>query len=248
MKGALGLTVAAGLGIIGAFSNWFYLQRLASREEKLYFIAVKTGQTINTGDVIKLEQLEQVGIPRNRVDYLTAVAPQWSAVHAVRDRRANRTYHGGEIILKQDLAEPSLRSPADTLQPDEVIRWVPIDPGALVPDHINPGDLVSFDVARVGGSIPTPAGSSADSGPGRAFTPSEIIGPFRVASIGARREPEQVWDGKRRAGSSENKIEIIVKFRDGRLEPKAERLFEAIRLAGNQGVHVQLHSAKLDEK
>lgn len=245
MKGALGLTLAAGFGIVGAFSNWFYLQRLAKDQEKVYFIAIKDGVTINVGETISPDDLQRVGIPKSGVDNLSASAPQWEAVKSVEGIRAPRPLEGGEIILNQDILRESYQPLARTLQADEVIRWVPIDAGTAVPEHINPGDWVSFDVPRIGGSVPTPSGSrSGGSGTGM----SDIIGPFRIVSLGSRREPEGVLAGGRRSSGSESRIAIVVSFKDGKLEAMAERLFEAVRLAGNQGVQLQLHSSKLDEK
>lgn len=245
MKGALGFTLAAGLGIVGAFSNWFYLQRLAKNEEKVWFIAIKDGVTLNVGDTIKSEHLVQVGIPRSGVDYLDMVAPPWSAVESVKGIRANRPFRGGEIVLNDDILQEAHQALAKTLAEDEVVRWVPVDSSTVVPEHINPNDWVSFDVPRVGGAVPTPSGSTSSS---RGTGMSEIIGPFRIVSLGARREPENVTAGQRRSTGSESRIAILVKFKDGKLEPKAERLFEAIRLAGSQGVQLQLHSAKLEIK
>lgn len=248
MKGAIGLSLAAALGIVGALSNWFYLQRLARNEEKVWFIAIKDGVTLNSGDVIKSEHLQRVGVPRSGIDYLDSVAPQWSAVDAVRGVSVNRPMRGGEIILKQDITGPVLNSLASELQEEEVVRWVPIDAGTVVPEHINPGDWVSFDVPRVGVAVPTPADASASAAASRGSGLSEVIGPFRVMSLGGRREPQDVWEGKRRAGGSESRIAIVVRLQNGQLEPQAQRLFSAIRLAGNQGVQVQLHSTKLDAK
>jgi hypothetical protein len=242
MKGALGLTLAAGLGLIGAFANWFYLQRLAQNEEKVWFIAVKDGTTLNVGDTIKKEHLVRVGIPRSGVDYLTSVAPQWAAVASVENIKASRPFRGGEIILDQDVRQVAQMELAKTLQDDEVVRWVPVDAGSVVPEHINPGDWVSFDVPRIGGSLPTPAGSRSLGGSSSGT--SEIIGPFRVVSLGGRREPIDIYANQRRSSGSESRIAIVVQLQNDKLEPQAERLFEAIRLAGNQGVQVQLHSAK----
>ena len=246
MKGALGLTLAAGLGIVGAFSNWFYLQRLAKSEEKVYFIAIKDGVTLNVGDTIKSEHLQPVGIPRSSVDYLDAVAPQWSAKESVLNVKANRPFREGEIIFDFDILREAQQALAKTLQENEVVRWVPVDSGSVVPVHINPGDWVSFDVPRVGSASPTPSGSNTTGSRGTGL--SEIIGPFRVVSLGGRREPENVAAAQRRSSSAESVIAIVVETKDGQLETKAERLFEAVRLAGNQGVQVQLHSAKLDVK
>jgi hypothetical protein len=246
MKGALGLTLAAALGIVGAFANWFYLQRLAQTEEKLDFIAIKDGVNLNVGDTIKPEHLQKVGIPRSRVDYLSSVAPQWAAKASVENIKANRPFRGGELILDQDIQQVAQMELAKTLQDNEVVRWVPVDAGSVVPEHINPGDWVSFDVPRIGGAVPTPAGFS--SGSGAATGMSEIIGPFRVVSLGGRREPIDIYANQRRSTGSESRIAIVVALKDGQPESKAQRLFEAIRLAGNQGVQVQLHSAKLNAK
>ena len=75
---------------------------------------------------------------------------------------------------------------------------------------------------------------------------SEIIGPFRVASLGGRRESTPVAGGSRRTGGNESRIAIIVKLSNNQLDEQAQRLFEAVRLSGSQGVQVQLHSAKLN--
>ncbi|MFV0445161.1 MAG: hypothetical protein ACK5Q5_16415 [Planctomycetaceae bacterium] len=244
MKGALGLTLAAGLGLVGAFSNWFYLQRLAKSEEKVWFIAIKDGVELNVGQTIKIDHLQRVGIPKSGVDYLDTIAPQWSAVESVKGIRAKRPMHGGEIILNQDILQNVQQAMAKTLAEDEVVRWVPVDSGTVVPEHINPGDWVSFDVPRVGAGVPTPTGSRGSSASGGM---SEIIGPFRIVSLGGRREPDAVAAGQRRSGGSESRIAILVKFKDGKLDPLAERLFEAIRLSGSQGVQLQLHSSRLDD-
>ena len=247
MKGALGLTLAAGFGIIGALSNWFYLDRLAKTEEKVYFIAIEKGATLNPGDTIKKGDLTKVGIPRSRVDYLDSVAPQWSAVESVRGVKANRAMRGGDIILNLDLMGTPYNTMAASLLENEVLRWVSINSGAVVPGHINPGDYVSFDVPRIGGGVPTPAGSRT--GSRSSSGTSEIIGPFRVGALGERREPDYVWEGGRRTSGSEGRIAIICTVdEDGQLDAMARRLFEAIRLSGGQDVQVQLHSSRAIER
>ncbi len=247
MRGALGLTFAAGLGIIGAFCNWFYLQGLARDQEKVYFIAIKRGVSINAGEIIKRDHLERVGIPKTRVDYLDVVAPKWAAVESVIGRRAPRPMSDGELILNQDLTGPSYLSLARSLEEDEAIRWVPIDAGTVVPEHLNPGDYVSFQVPRIGGALPTPGGSAAESSPVGGFSLTEMIGPFEIASLGRRREPLQSAES-RRGGGSESRIAIVVKLVDGQPEPQAQRLFEALSLSGGRGAQVQLHSASAMSK
>ncbi len=241
MKGALGLMVAAGLGIVGAICNWFYLDRLARDQEKVSFIAVRQGVNLDIGDNFKESQFEQVDIPRSGVGNLDHVAPLWSARNAVVGLRANRQFVGGEIILESDLIGPAQMDLADTLQQDEVARWVPVDPSSVVAAQINPNDFVSFEVPRLG---PTPAGGSPGPVSAGGGGSTEIIGPFRVLALGNRRERPNVQKAATGRVGSENTMAIVVKFAGGEMEERARRLFEALRLAGGNGAHVILHSSR----
>lgn len=241
MKGALGLTIAAGLGIVGAICNWLYVQQLAADQETVSFIAVQRGVQLNIGDSFEESDLEPVPLPRNRAGSLIERAPLWSARKAVIGYGANRVFHGGEILFNFDLEAPAVRDLADTLQENEVARWVPIDTRSVVTEQINPGDLVSFDLGARG---PTPAGAGLPNAAG-----PRIIGPFRVLSLGNRREPVNVAQGARpRGGSSANTIAIVIKLIDGEYEPQAVQLFEALRALGTQGLGVQLHARSQSDR
>jgi Flp pilus assembly protein CpaB len=241
MKGALGLTIAAALGIVGAVCNWLYLQRLAQEQEKVSFIALRPGVQLNIGDTFDESDLEKVDLPKARYGNLVERAPQWSALSAIVGSPANRVFGGGEIILDIDLEAPASRDLSDTLQEEEVAYWVPITAGSVVADQINPGDLVSFQTAA--GNGPTPAGSQPrGAGP-------QIIGPFRVLALGGRRERSNIEQASRqRAPTGANTITIVVKLVDGQFEPAAAELVKAIQLGGNQGLGVLLHSSRVEEK
>lgn len=240
MKGALGLTIAAALGIVGAVCNWLYLEQRAKETETVSFIALKPGVQLNIGDPFRESDLEPVPLPKSRVGNLIERAPQWSGLSAVVGWPANRVFRGGEIILDADTEAPSTRDLSDTLQEDEVAYWVPIDAGSVVSDQINPGDMVSFQTAAMTG--PTPAGSTP-----RASGP-QIIGPFRVLALGNRRERPNIEQASRQRGSSgANTITIVVKLADGQFEPAAAELVKAIQLGGNQGLGVLLHSSRVEE-
>ena len=241
MKGAMGLAIAAGLGIVGAVCNWLYLQRLAQEQEVVYFIAVKPGVQLNIGDTFEESDLEPVPLPRARVGNLIERAPQWSARDSIVGLPANRPFQGKEIILDTDRVAPAIRDLADSLPPDVIARWVPIDARSVVVDQINPGDMVSFDPGVASG--PTPAGSNAA---GNAS--SRLIGPFEVLALGTRREPINVHEASgARRGTSGSSITIKVRMVNGDMEPEAVRLFEAIANAGNQGVSVVLHSSRSED-
>lgn len=241
MKGSMGLTIAAGLGIVGAICNWLYLNRLAGEQENVLLVAVGNNVQLNIGDSFTESDLEPVPIPASRAGNLIERAVGWSARGTVVGERATRVYSGGEIILEEDLVTSAVRDLSDTLQDNQVARWVPIDSRSVVAEQINPGDLVSFEVPRVSMS-PTPAGN-----PPLAAS-MELIGPFRVLALGTRRErPEVAAASGNRGQNSANTITIVVDLVDGALEPKAARLFEAIRLSGSNGVAVQLHSSRTGE-
>lgn len=236
------MLLAAGLGLAGALCNWLYLDSLARAETRLAFIGVKPDVRLNIGDVFKADQFEAVDIPRSHVGNLPDVAPLWSAREAVIGLRANKPYAGGELILRQDLTTPAQEDLASVLADDEVARWVPIDSRAVITEQINPGDLVSFEVPKASSAVVENGGASPVQQPAE----MEIIGPFRVLAIGSRRERPNIQQARGRSGGPENTITIAVQLKGGALEPRAVKLFDAVRDAGSQGMYVLLHSAKLD--
>jgi len=263
MKGLVGVLLAAALGVLGAACNWFYLQRAVQFQDQVTFIGIRPSVQLNVGDLITEEHIERVEIPAVAVGNLNHVAPQWSAKDAVLGHRATRPYMGGEIILEMDLVTPVQQDLAATLNENEVARWVPIDPKSVIPDQINPGDLVSFEVAAPIPAAAPPAANGggqddsaqppprragpATSGPtaAGAALPTEIIGPFRVLALGGRRERRNIQEAGRGRSGTENTITILVRLSGNSIEPKAARLFEALR--GNRSATVQLHSSKAKE-
>lgn len=226
MKGFTGLVIAGVLGLAGAICNWLYLEKASNSLDRVSFIAIKEGVTLNVGDLIQEEHLQKVDFPRGSVGYLDTVAPQWSARAAVIGQRANHLYSEGDIILEMDLTTPAQQQLAKTLQPDEVAFWVPIDPRSVVAEQINPGDLVSFEI------------------PPAAMTQSSILGPFRVMAIGARREPINVQQAFRGRQGSEATLTIVAQLKDGNLDPLTAELSKALSQRNRQGLAVLLHSAK----
>jgi hypothetical protein len=258
VRGLMGLLIAAGLGLAGAVCNWLYLDSRAQTEARVAFIGVKADVHLKIGDVFKADHFEPVEIPKSRLGNLQDAAPLWSARDAVIGLRANKAYGGGELILRQDLTTPAQEDLASMLADDEVARWVPIDSRAVISEQINPGDLVSFEVPRPRAAASTEP-APATSGPPEQRQPDglsslsgaksdnvEIIGPFRVLAVGARRERPNIQQSRGRTGGSENTITIAARLTNGEIEPRAAKLFDAVRAAGSQGVYVMLHSSKAD--
>lgn len=240
MKGFTGLAIAAILGLAGALCNWLYLEQAANTHNAVSFIGVRNDVTLNIGDPIQENHLQQISLPQGAVGNLDKVAPLWSARHAVIGQRANRVFQGGEIILEIDLAAPAQQQLARTLQPEEVAFWVPIDPRSVVSEQINPGDLVSFEVPP---ADPNGTGGNAENRPAAARD-GEIIGPFRVLAIGNRREPTNVQQAFRGRMGSEATLTIVASLRQGQLDPLTERLSRVLGSRARQGMIVLLHSAK----
>jgi Flp pilus assembly protein CpaB len=245
MKGFTGLLIAAILGLAGAVCNWLYLQRASNTLGRVSFIAIRPDVQLNIGDPIKDEDLQRIDLPENTAGNLSSVAPEWSAKAAVIGQRANRIFHGGEIVLEMDLAAPAQQQLAKTLQENEVAVWVPIDPRSVVAEQINPGDLVSFEVPRAalaGGTASVPTSTPALAGV--ASEKPEIIGPFRVLAIGARREPTNVQQAFRGRVGTETTLTSVAELKQGQLDPLSARLSEVLGSQNRQGLIVLLHSAR----
>ena len=246
MKGFTGLLIAAFLGLAGAVCNWLYLQQASSSQGRVSFIAIKPNVQLNIGDPILEEQLEKIDLPGNAAGNLSDVAPEWSAKAAVIGQRANRSFGGGEIILEIDLAAPAQQQLAKTLQENEVAFWVPIDPRSVVAEQINPGDLVSFEVPLPPSSpsnVPDEEPVMTGVKPAAGASP-EVIGPFRVLAIGARREPINVQQAFRGRQGTETTLTIVAELKKGQLDPLTTRLSAALGSHNRQGLVVLLHSTK----
>ena len=242
MKGFTGLLIAAILGLAGAVCNWLYLQRASNTLDKVSFISIKPDVQIQIGDTIQDEHLQKIDLPKSAAGNLDTVAPEWTARAAVIGQRANRIFLGGEIILEMDLASPAQQQLAKTLQENEVAFWVPIDPRSVVAEQINPGDVVSFEVPAPSALENNPGGTGANK-PADS-TPPEVIGPFRILGIGARREPINVQQAFRGRQGTETTLTIVATLKNGQLDPLTARLFAALGAQNRQGLIVLLHSAK----
>lgn len=240
MKGTQGLLIAAGLGIAGAICNWFYISQQARHYQAVSFVALRSDAQLNLGDIFKQEHFTRVDVPAARVGNLREVAVQWKDLPTVVGESAKRSYHGGEILLRQDLKSAARRDLSSLLGENEAVRWVPVDPRSFVPDYVNPGDRVSFIVSGPGVS-----GSGRGTGSGRfPAAGSETVGPFEILALGSRLGRREYLKAEGGSLGQQSLIAIRVKLSGGRLEEKATRLFDLLRRAGNRGAQVMLLSSK----
>ena len=232
MKGVQGLILAIGLGVAGALFNWAYLYNRSRDVEKINFIGIAPGATINRGEVLREDQLVPVGIPERWVGNLKDFALLYDTRQTVTGSPVWRTIGGETLLLAEDLKTPPQEL---KLGEGEKGMWISVGTRAIVPSLVMPGDTVSFVVSRSQVGAPTPAkppeqpgGEGAGNEPASAPTgPMEIIGPFRVLSLGNRLGSPEVMRAAKIPQVQEMILTVAVKVVGGQLEPKAQKLLQA---------------------
>ncbi len=235
MKGLPGVIVAVGLGFVAFASMWLYTSSLTDDAGTVQFVGVK--QAVETGQTFTEDDFVAVKVPRTQARILKSFAIEWSLRSTLVGTRANRSYARDEFVLHQDVRAPARRSASERIGKDEVVKWVPIDTRAFVSQQVNPGDLVAF-------TLPAPGSPNG----------TQTIGPFEVLYLGARGGELDGASSRRRSSGGESLLAIRVKIMrppepdkawDGKLETKAETLFQLLRKSGFQAAEVSLFSSDL---
>ncbi len=239
MKNVLGLLIAVSLAFVAAVLNLKYLERKSQDVETVAFLAVGDGVRIRQGDTFQESQFVPVEIPRLHAGNLQQSAVLYADRHTVTGMKSVRGYEGSEIILRQDLKTP----PAEmSLQENERVMWIPVDVNTFVPSLVVPGDFVSFIVAKQR-ALPDPESDEAISGTSVSGA-SEIVGPFRIVSLGGRLGSSDVFRASGERNAQENVMGIAVKMQGDELEPKAQKLFSRLQQSGFRQAGVLLHPRK----
>jgi hypothetical protein len=138
---------------------------------------------------------------------------------------------------------------------------VPVDPRRFVASLVQPGDIVSFvggasqagypTLARENPANPEPGKGDSKTDAARSSSPAdaakggpaitgrrpqpadavEIVGPFKVVSVGNRLGSIDVMQAAKIAQTQETVMTVIVRLEGGRLEPPAVRLLRLIEQA-----------------
>ncbi len=240
MKGVQGILLSIGLGLAGAVCNWMYLERLAGREAKLSFIAIRSDVQINVGDTLREDQLVKIDIPKSAVGNLEQVATLWSDLKVVSGWPSTRSFRGGELVLHQDIKTPGAKDLNEKLGKDEVALWIPIDMRTFNSARVNPDDEVSFILPKTGGLTMAP-GTGDQGGTMTVSANSDIVGPFRILEIGNRTGRPEVQRASGVRQTIDSSITIVAKLEKGHLDTKSERITEYMRSSKSQGLQVILH-------
>lgn len=241
MKSVQGLLIAVALGLAGAVFNWFYLEHRSRDVEKVAFIGIKDGVTIRHGDLLRDDQLVPVDIPRSAIGNLQDFAYYYRDKATVIGQSPKRAYVGGELLLRQDMRTPPTELKLSGR--DQRALSIPVDTSSFVPSLVVPGDKVDFLVSRPEAlGVPTPADGTEEAAPRAAPRGgSEIIGPFRVLSLGNRLGSSEVMQAAHIPQVQENVMTISVEVVGDELEPKAKHLWDMLRRTNFRGVGVLLH-------
>ena len=239
MKGVQGIMLSIGLGLAGAVCNWFYLERLAGKEARVSFIAIKADVQINIGDTLRDDQLVKIDIPRSAVGNLDQVARRWTDRTLIVGSPSTRNFRGGELVLDQDIRTPATKDLNEKLGKNEVALWIPVDTRTFNAARVNPDDEVSFVLPRTGGAISAPGGEGG--GTPSTISNSEIIGPFRILEIGNRTGRPEVQRASGVRQSIDSSITIVAELKNGHLDAKTERVTEYMRSTKSQGLQVIVH-------
>jgi Flp pilus assembly protein CpaB len=244
MKGIAGLSVAVTLGVAAAVLNFVYLSHKGREVEKVAFVGIADGVVVQPGDAFAEHHLVPVEIPRSGVRELQHFAVLYADRHTIIGMPATRTFTGGELVLRQDLRAPppelALKSS------NERAMWIPVDTKTFVPSLVVPGDTVSFLVSTAP-SFAVQAEETDDGAPPATVSvaggggKTELIGPFRVLSIGNRLGSPEVHRSAGMPQMQENVLAISVREEGGDLEPKARRLWTLLQQTGFRQVGVLLH-------
>jgi hypothetical protein len=265
MRGIQGLVVALGLGICGALFNWIYLNTRSQQMEMEQFIGIRPKTVVERNTLLTAQHLVPVPIPREAAASLRDFALLYSARQSVIGHSVTRTIPGGSLLLNDDLRTPPLeldlgQGPDREGQARERAMWVPFDTRSFIPSLITPGNLVSFLVQRpptpapARAAPPKPDGQPASvpvTGPsaGEPAGNTEVLGPFKVLSVGNRLGSVEAFRAARMSQAQESVLTILVTVEpSGQLEPKAQRLWELVRASNFQRVGVLLHPRKVSRQ
>ena len=230
MKGVPGLASALILGVLAAGLNWFYLDRKSREFEKVSFVSIAHDTPIHPGETFTQSHFVEMPVPEVAARKLEGVAVLWKDLDTVVGMNAVREFSGDELLLRSDLEAP----PAELeLAENERALWIPVDQKSFIASLVVPGDEVDFlfprrqmaSPAAGGAQAPTIATNPAPTPGGR----TEIIGPFKVLSVGNRLGKLNVLNAARMPQLQENIITVRVKMNGAFLDEDAERLLGAMQ-------------------
>lgn len=261
MKNWIGLLIALSLAIVACLLNWQYLERKSKEVDEISFLAIAENVSLKTGDTFTEKHFTNLKIPRKNAGSLQETAVLYSDMQTVVSMKALHDYRGGEIVLRQELKTPPEEF---KLGENELAMWIPVSTAAFVSALVKPGDEVSFVVPSPGSvfrDIEESANPEDQLGPEFGTTEdiddpdknlpvtnnSELVGPFRVLSLGSRLGSYEVSVASGAPRARENVMGIAVTKLGNKIDPKAEKLVRWMAQPNFRQASVVLHPRKPKE-
>lgn len=243
MKGMPGLAVACFLGVLAAGLNWFYLDRKSREFQKVSFVSVAPETQIHVGETFTAAHFAEMPVPEVAAKKLEAVAVLWKDLETVIGMNAVREFEAQELLLRKDLETP----PAELeLAEDERAMWIPVDQKNFVASLMVPGDEVDFLLpgSRQAAPVVSTDGTPSPTVAAPVARRTEIVGPFKVLSIGNRLGKTNVLNASRVPQLQENIITVRVKMNGGTLDEEGQRLLDALQTTNYREVGILLRPRK----
>lgn len=243
MRGSSGLAVACFMGLLAAGLNWFYLDRKSREFEKVSFVSVAPDTPIHVGETFAASHFAEMPVPEVAARKLETVAVLWKDLDTVIGMNAVREFNGPELLLRKDLETP----PAELeLAADERAMWIPVDQKNFIASLVVPGDEVDF-LLPAGRRVVSSAAAEGGPSPELAVSTAghtEIVGPFKVLSIGNRLGKTNVLNASRVPQLQENIITVRVKMSGATLDEDGQRLLDALQTSNYREVGLLLRPRK----
>lgn len=132
------------------------------------------------------------------------------------------------FLIASDRSTPTLAPPEKVASVQRAGKPEPGKPeaGKSEPAKLEPTAVTSDPL------VPPPAAAASP----------ELIGPFKVLALGNRMGSSDVMRAAKIAQTQENVIGILAKIQDGKLEPKAARLWSMLQATNFRNVSVYKHA------
>jgi hypothetical protein len=237
MKGPVGIIIAVVLGLAGMAFNWIYITNRTKADDTELFLGVRDGVNIKAGEVIKDNDLVPVPVRKMYSGRLKDYFILYDQKQYIVNDVATRDYASKQLIPKD-----AARTPSDTIRlgPDEELIWIPVDANSFVSQHVQPGDLVTFQVPTRQIGAPTSAAPGADDSVIVSDGPYELVGPFTVKTIGVRLGDADIYRARRVASSQENLIGIAAKREGAKYDAKTHKLLTGLQRGNYRNVRMSV--------
>lgn len=208
--------------LLGLLAGWIYYSSATKTVESAEF--TRLIENIKAGDTFDDSQLEKVEL-RGDVEALRNSAVLYAERKVLFNKSAQYSLKKGDLVFFRDITPPSPDLP---LQPDEAALPVSLEGVGLPPQLIRVGDQIEFIVGKPaapprtapgkGTALPSPVEESP--------LELEVIGPFRVVSVGTLTY-RTAGDESTSRTSQANSLTVAIKRQGSRIEDR--NVLELIR-------------------